>query len=204
MIYTLWSKSLSWGLYIREAEPLCAENIGLKDISRSRRVELISRGELIMYYRPRVVHFNSFERNKQFAPINPDFHQELSWGFLQLRLILSCGWPDFRGLNTNCGWFCAAVNSRSGSWIRFATVSSAVGWIQVTTESSSSGSIQVRADSILRLNPTADLSSGSWIQVATVSSSAEWIQVTTDSILRLTLAQAAEKELWLIPSSSWL
>ena len=28
-----------------EAEPLCAENIGLKDITRSRR------GELIMYYR---------------------------------------------------------------------------------------------------------------------------------------------------------
>ena len=34
-----------------EAEPLCAENIGLKDIARSRRGELISRGELIMYYR---------------------------------------------------------------------------------------------------------------------------------------------------------
>ena len=33
-----------------EAEPLCAENIGLKDIARSRRAELISRGELIMYY----------------------------------------------------------------------------------------------------------------------------------------------------------
>ena len=33
-----------------EVEPLCAENIGLKDIARSRRAELISRGELIMYY----------------------------------------------------------------------------------------------------------------------------------------------------------
>ena len=33
-----------------EAEPLCAENIDLKDIARSRRAELISRGELIMYY----------------------------------------------------------------------------------------------------------------------------------------------------------
>ena len=32
-----------------ETEPLCAENIGLKDILRSRRGELISRGEL-MYY----------------------------------------------------------------------------------------------------------------------------------------------------------
>ena len=35
---------------MREAEPLCAENIGLKDITRSRRGERISRGELIMYY----------------------------------------------------------------------------------------------------------------------------------------------------------
>ena len=35
---------------MREAEPLCAENIGLKDIARSRREELISRWELIMYY----------------------------------------------------------------------------------------------------------------------------------------------------------
>ena len=35
-----------------EAEPLCAENIGLKDIARSRSGELISRGELIMYYSP--------------------------------------------------------------------------------------------------------------------------------------------------------
>ena len=34
-----------------EAEPLCAENVGLKDIARNRRGELISRGELIMYYR---------------------------------------------------------------------------------------------------------------------------------------------------------
>ena len=38
---------------MREAEPLCAENIGLKDIARSRRGELISRGELIMYYSDR-------------------------------------------------------------------------------------------------------------------------------------------------------
>ena len=37
---------------MREAESLCAENIGLKDIARNRRGELISRSELIMYYRP--------------------------------------------------------------------------------------------------------------------------------------------------------
>ena len=37
-------------IQIAQAEPVCAENIGLKDIARSRRGELISRGELIMYY----------------------------------------------------------------------------------------------------------------------------------------------------------
>ena len=37
-------------IQIAEAKPLCAENIGLKDIAWSRRGELISRGELIMYY----------------------------------------------------------------------------------------------------------------------------------------------------------
>ena len=36
-----------------EAEPLCAENIGLKDIARRRRGKLISQGELIMYYSSR-------------------------------------------------------------------------------------------------------------------------------------------------------
>ena len=37
---------------MRESGPLRAENIGLKDIARSRRGELISRrGELIMYYK---------------------------------------------------------------------------------------------------------------------------------------------------------
>ena len=35
---------------MREAEPVCAESIGLKDIARSRWRELIYRGERIMYY----------------------------------------------------------------------------------------------------------------------------------------------------------
>ena len=35
---------------MRETKSLCAENIGLKDIPRCRRGELISRGELKMYY----------------------------------------------------------------------------------------------------------------------------------------------------------
>ena len=41
--------SESLGLYMREAESLCAKNIGLKDIVRSRRGRVIFQGELIMY-----------------------------------------------------------------------------------------------------------------------------------------------------------
>ena len=37
---------------MREAEPLCAENFGLKDIARSSRRGINFLGELIMYYRP--------------------------------------------------------------------------------------------------------------------------------------------------------
>ena len=39
----------------RETESLCAEDVGLKDIARSRRGELISRGELIMYCNERII-----------------------------------------------------------------------------------------------------------------------------------------------------
>ena len=74
-----------------------------------------------------IVHFDSFERNEQFASITLDFHWELSCDLLQLRLILSCG------------------------WIRVAAFSSPSGWIQVTTESNSGGWIQVTAQSIIRL-----------------------------------------------------
>ena len=61
----------------------------------------------------------------------------LSCGFqtLQLRLILSCGWLEFWGLNTSCGWFCPAADSSSGDWIRVAAVSSSGGWIQITVAS---------------------------------------------------------------------
>ena len=62
-----------------------------------------------------IVFFNSFERNKKFASITPDFHRELSCGLLQLRLNIS------------------------SSWIQVAAVSSTGGWIQVTNESSSGG-----------------------------------------------------------------
>ena len=39
----------------------------------------------------------SFRISKEFVSITPHFHRELSCGLLQRRLILSCGWPDFRG-----------------------------------------------------------------------------------------------------------
>ena len=41
---------IAFGFFMREAKPLCAENIGLKDIARSRWGKPISWGELIMYY----------------------------------------------------------------------------------------------------------------------------------------------------------
>ena len=36
---------------MRKTESLCAENVGFKEITRSRKGELISLGELIMHYR---------------------------------------------------------------------------------------------------------------------------------------------------------
>ena len=41
---------IAFGFFMREAKPLCAENIGLKDIARSPWGKPISWGELIMYY----------------------------------------------------------------------------------------------------------------------------------------------------------
>ena len=56
-----------------EADPLCAENIGLKDIARSRRGELISRGELIMYYRSWFLFIIVKRKPKQIDKKNSDF-----------------------------------------------------------------------------------------------------------------------------------
>ena len=36
---------------MRKTESLCAENVGFKEIARSRRGALTSLGEVIMYYR---------------------------------------------------------------------------------------------------------------------------------------------------------
>ena len=39
-----------WGLYMRKTDSLCAKNVGFKDIAQNHEGELISRGQLIMYY----------------------------------------------------------------------------------------------------------------------------------------------------------
>ena len=140
-----------------------------------------------------IVQFNSFERNEQFASINLDFQWKLSCGFLHLRLILSCGWPDFQELNTSCGWFYAAAISSSSGWIQVAIESSSVGWMQVT------------ADSILWLPRVPAAGYGlrptpshgwlefqrvdtrySWLHPTADSSCSGWIRLKADSILRLT------------------
>ena len=123
------------------------------------------------------------KRIEQFASITPDLYWELRCGLLQLRLILSCHWLDFRRQNTSCSRFYPAANSNSGGWIQVAAVSSSGGWIQVT------------ADSILLLTPVPAagyelgliLSCG-WLWVAADSSFGGSIWVTADSILWLTIS----------------
>lgn len=39
-----------WGLYMRKTDSLFAKNVGFKDIAQNHKGELISRGQLIMYY----------------------------------------------------------------------------------------------------------------------------------------------------------
>ena len=107
-----------------------------------------------------------------------------NWGAacLQQRLILSCGWLEFRGPNASCSWFYLAASSSSDSWIRVAAVSDPGGWIQVTAEPSSSG----------------------WIQLTADSSSGGWIRVAADSILRLSRVSVTGYELQLTLSYGWL
>ena len=39
-----------WGLYMRKTDSLCAKYVGFKDIAQNHKGELISRGQLIMFY----------------------------------------------------------------------------------------------------------------------------------------------------------
>ena len=38
----------------------------------------------------------------------------------EFRMILSCGWLEYRWLDANCGWFYPAADSSFGCWIRVA------------------------------------------------------------------------------------
>ena len=98
-----------------------------------------------------IVHLNSFERNVQFASITLDFHRKLRCSLLQQRLILSCSWLEFWGLNASCSWFYPVTSSSSGGWIQVTAESNSSGLIQLTADSSSGGWTRVAADSILRL-----------------------------------------------------
>ena len=81
---------------MRETESLCAENIGLKDIARSRRRELVSRGKLIMYYRPRE-HFyisstsipcrNAYKILSRLKKPLPEVYARSVGKFVQLHLL---------------------------------------------------------------------------------------------------------------------
>ena len=72
-----------------EAELLCAENIDLKDIARSRRGELISRRELIMYYITKLDSRGASERDLVLLGGNSG-----RWGLEkdQVRYCLREGW----------------------------------------------------------------------------------------------------------------
>ena len=165
-----------------------------------------------------ILHFDSFERNEQIASITPDFNQELSCGLLQLRLILSCGWLDFRGPTRVS---VAAYDLRlsrvqaTGFKLRLSRVpvtgyklrpTPFYGRLEFQRLDTSCGCLKFRqlVTSYGWLRPMPDSSSGGWIPAAAVSSSGGWIHVTADSILQLILLPAAEYEFLLTPSYSWL
>ena len=164
-----------------------------------------------------ILHFDRFLRNEQFASITPDFHRWLSCALLQLRLILSCGWPDFRGLNTSCDWLflrptrasAAAYDLRlsgvptAGFKLRLSRVTAAgyklrltpsYGWLEFRQLDTSCGRLKFRS---------LDTSCG-WLHSTADSSSGSWIRVATDSILWLTLVPSAGYRFRLILSCGWL
>ena len=140
----------------------------------------------------------------------------------KLQLILSCGWLEFRLLNTSCSWFYPMADSASGGWIKVTADSilqltwvPAAGyelqlipshsWFHHTADSSSLGWIGVVANSshgwfeFLRLDTNCD-----WFHLAAISSSGGWIGVVADSILWLTRVPVAKYELQVIPSWNWV
>ena len=89
----------------------------------------------------------------------------------ELRLILSCGWLEFRWLDTSCGWLRPTTDGSSGSWI----------W--------------VTADSVLQL--TQVLVAGYDLRLIL---SCGWLRFAADSILRLTRVPPAWLDLRLTNS----
>ena len=112
----------------------------------------------------------------------PDFHRGLSCALLQLRLILSCGWPDFRGLNTSCDWlFLRATRVSAAAYdLRLSGVPTVGFKLRMS---------QVPATGYkLRLTP-----SYGWLKFGQLETSCgRWIQVVADFILWLALVPAAE------------
>ena len=154
------------------------------------------------------VHFDSLERNEQFASITSDFNRELSCGLLQLQLILSYDWLEFRWLDKRFSWFYPATESSSGVWmqvaadsiLRLTRVSAAeyelrlilsCGWLEFRLLNTSCGWFY----------PTADSYSSSWIRVA--DNSILWLTrvlAVANFILQLYQVPVARCELQLIPS----
>ena len=96
-----------------------------------------------------IVHFDNFERNQHFSSITPDFYRDLSCRLLQLRLILSRGWPIFTG------WIRVAADSlprpdqvpAAGNNLRLSRVPAARFKLRLS---------QVPAGCKLRLTPSYD------------------------------------------------
>ena len=154
-------------------------------------------------------HFGSLQRNEKLASITRIFIENwaaarysaansilqltrVSAAGYELRLILSCGWLEFRRLDTSCGWFYPAADLSSGGWIRVVADSvprltwvpvagynlrliPSCGWLWVAGDLNSGGSIQVTVDSILRVTTSC-----SWFYHAADSSSAGWTRLVGD------------------------
>ena len=117
--------------------------------------------------------------DKEFASITPNFHQELSSGLLQLRLILSCGWIRVAAVSRPGGWIWPSRVPAAGYKLRLTP---SYGWLES----------RLLDMGCRRFRPTVDLSYGSWIRV------------TADYILRLTRVSAPGYDLRQIPSCDWL
>ena len=59
----LWSKWIPWGLYMRETEFLC-RIYWFEEYWPKLQGELISRGNLIMYYKPTTIKLNPWWKNE--------------------------------------------------------------------------------------------------------------------------------------------